>query len=112
MTRGLTSDEEWTCLEPFATERGACSGRRQRDHRLVLDRTFWIARQGVAWRDLHEHFRKWSSVYRQFRRWMLSDLQELLPGAFNDSSAIACIRSIALRTSISGPLHLTQAEFK
>jgi transposase len=79
------SDEEWACLEPFVIERGALSGRRPRDHRLVLDGIFWIARTGVAWRDLHEHFGKWSSVYRQFRRWTLSSLWELLLEAFNDS---------------------------
>ena len=79
------SDEEWACLEPFVIERGARSGRRPRDHRLVLDGIFWIARTGVAWRDLHEHFGKWSSVYRQFRRWTLSGLWELLLEAFNDS---------------------------
>ena len=79
------SDEEWACLEPFVIERGARSGRRQRDHRLVLDGIFWNARTGVAWRDLHEHFGKWSSVYRQFRRWTLSGLWELLLEAFNES---------------------------
>ena len=83
--RGLMSDEEGACLEPFVIERGARSGRRPRDHRLVLDGIFWIARTSVAWRDLHEHFGKWSSVYRQFRRWTLSGLWELLLEAFNDS---------------------------
>jgi transposase len=41
----------------------------------------------VAWRDLHEHFGKWSSVYRQFRRWALSGLWELLLEAFNESGS-------------------------
>ena len=27
MIRGLMSDEEWACLEPFVIERGARSGR-------------------------------------------------------------------------------------
>ncbi len=39
----------------------------------------------MAWRDLHEHFGKWSSFYRQFRRWTLSGLWELLLEAFNES---------------------------
>ena len=56
MIRGLMSDEEWACLESFVIERGARSGRRPRDHRLVLDGIFWIAHTGVTWRDLHEHF--------------------------------------------------------
>jgi len=50
------SDEEWACLEPFVIERGPRSGRRPRNHRLVVDGIFWIARTGVAWRDLHERF--------------------------------------------------------
>jgi len=37
LIRGLMSDEEWACLEPFVIERGARSGRRSRDHLLVLD---------------------------------------------------------------------------
>ena len=85
MIRGLMSDEEWACLEPFVIERGARSGRRPRNHRLVLDGVFWIARTGVAWRDLHEHFGKWSSVYRQFRRWTLSGVWDVLLVALNES---------------------------
>ena len=77
MIRGLMSDREWACLEAFAISRGAGSGRRPRNHRLVMDGIFWIARTGVAWRDLPEYFGKWSSVYRQFRRWTLSGLWEL-----------------------------------
>ena len=73
------------CLEPFAVWRGAGSGRRPKNHRLVLDGIFWIARTGVAWRDLPDYFGKWSSVYRQFRRWTLSGLWELIFDAFNDS---------------------------
>ena len=83
--RGLMGEEEWSCLEPFVIERSARSGRRPRNHRLVLGGIFWIARTGVAWRDLHEYFGKWSSVYRQFRRWTLSGLWELELEAFNDS---------------------------
>lgn len=66
------SDEEWAVFEPFVITQGAHSGRRPRDHRLVLDGVFWIARTGVQWRDLPEFFGKWSTVYRQFRRWTLA----------------------------------------
>ena len=46
------------CLAPYVIERGARSGRRLRDHRLVQDWIFGIARTGVARHDLHEHFGK------------------------------------------------------
>ena len=85
LIRGLMSDAEWACFEPFVTVRGAHSGRRPKDHRLVLDGVFWIARTGAQWRDLHEHFGKWSSVYRQFRRWTLAGLWELLLEALNET---------------------------
>jgi transposase len=79
------SDQEWSCLEPFAMGSVAGGGRRPKNHRLVLDGVFWIARTGVPWRDLPDHFGKWSSVYRQFRRWTVSGLWELILDAFNDS---------------------------
>ncbi len=107
MIRGLMSDEEWSCLEPFVIERGARSGRRSRNHGLVLDGIFWVARTGVAWRDLHEHFGKWSSVYRQFRRWTLSGLWELVLEAFNDSGggnpSLHMIDSTIIRATLVQP---------
>jgi transposase len=88
LIRGLMSDEEWACLEPFVTRRGPHSGRRPKNHRLVLDGIFWIARTGAQWRDLHEHFGKWSSVYRQFRRWTLAGLWEALLEALNETEGV------------------------
>ena len=84
LVRGLLSDKEWQCLAPFVVQSGALSGRKPRNHRLVLDGIFWIARTGVAWRDLPDEFGKWGSVYRQFRRWTQSGLWELILEALND----------------------------
>ena len=63
------SDEEWAFFEQFILSVRAPNGRKPTNHRLVLDGIFWIARTGAPWRDLPEEFGKWSSVYRQFRRW-------------------------------------------
>jgi transposase len=79
------SDDEWDFFEPLVIERGPRRGRRPRDHRLVLDGVFWIARTGSQWRDLPEFFGKWSSVYKQFRRWTLSGLWDLLLEALNET---------------------------
>ena len=48
----------------------------------------WIARTGAQWRDLHGHFGKWSSVYRQFRRWTLAGLWEFLLEALNETEGV------------------------
>jgi transposase len=87
MVRGLMSDEEWAFFEPFVVVSGARSGRPPRDHRRTLDGVFWIARTGAQWRDLHDYFGKWSTVYRQFRRWTLAGVWEAMLEALAESRA-------------------------
>lgn len=82
------SDEEWAFFEPFILSVRAPNGRKPTNHRLVLDGIFWIARTGAPWRDLPEEFGKWSSVYRQFRRWTLAGLWEDIMDALNQSGAV------------------------
>ena len=87
MVRGRISDQEWSFFEPFVVSKGLKSGRPASDHRLVLDGVFWIARTGAPWRDLPQDFGKWSSVYRQFRRWSISGLWDAMLEALNASSS-------------------------
>ncbi len=82
------SDEEWAFHEPFIRAVRAPNGRKPVNHRIVLDGIFWIARTGAPWRDLPEEFGKWSSVYRQFRRWTLAGLWEQIMEALNESGAV------------------------
>ena len=87
MARLLMSDEEWVFFEAFILAIRGRGGRPASNHRRVLDGVFWIARTGAQWRDLPEEFGKWSSVYRQFRRWTLAGLWELILKSLNDSEA-------------------------
>lgn len=82
------TDEEWTFFEHFILAARGPNGRKPTNHRLVLDGIFWIARTGSPWRDLPEEFGKWSSVYRQFRRWTLAGLWEDILDALNQSGAV------------------------
>ena len=82
------SDEEWAFHKQFILAARAPNGRKPTNHRLVLDGIFWIARTGSPWRDLPEEFGKWSSVYRQFRRWTLLGLWEQIMEALNDSRIV------------------------
>jgi transposase len=77
------SNREWSFFEPFVTVAGPKRGRPASNHRLVLDGVFWIARTGAPWRDLPEEFGKWSSVYRQFRRWSVSGVWDAMLEALN-----------------------------
>lgn len=80
-------DPEWVFFEQFITAIRGRGGRPASDHRSVLDGIFWIARTGAQWRDLPEEFGKWSSVYRQYRRWTLAGLWELMLETLNESGA-------------------------
>ncbi len=88
MARLLMEDAEWGFFELFVEAVRGRGGRKGRNHRLVLDGIFWIARTGAQWRDLPEEFGKWSSVYRQFRRWTLAGLWDLILDTLNESQAI------------------------
>ncbi|EEX12458.1 transposase [Citreicella sp. SE45] len=82
------SNEKCAFFERFILTVRAPNGRKPTNHRLVLDGIFWIARTGSPWRDLPEKFDKWSSVYRQFRRWTLAGLWEQIMDALNESAAV------------------------
>jgi transposase len=88
LARDLMSDEEWAFFERFIQAVRAPNGRKPSNHRRVLDGIFWIARTGAPWRDLPEEFGKWSTVYRQFRRWTLAGLWEEIMEGLNDSGAV------------------------
>ena len=87
MARLLMEDAEWAFFEQFIVAIRGRGGRPASNHRLVLDGIFWIARTGAQWRDLPGEFGKWSSVYRQFRRWTLANLWELVLETLNESGA-------------------------
>ena len=88
MARLLMEDAEWAFFEPFIVAIRGRGGRPASNHRTVLDAVFWIARTGSPWRDLPEEFGKWSSVYRQFRRWTLASLWEMILEALNESGVM------------------------
>ena len=88
MARLLMEDTEWAFFEQFIVAIRGRGGRPASNHRLVLDGIFWIARTGAQWRDLPEEFGKWSSVYRQFRRWTLAGLWELILDTLNESETV------------------------
>ncbi|HEY0213480.1 MAG TPA: transposase, partial [Paenirhodobacter sp.] len=83
LARNLISDDECAFFEQFIQAVRHPNGHKPSDHRLVLDRFFWTSRTGAPWRDLPEEFGKWSSVYRQFRRWPLAGLWEDILDALN-----------------------------
>jgi len=69
-------DADWTRIVPLLKGKSGAGdvGRtsNDNDNRLFINAVVWVARSGVAWRDLTERYGPWNSVYRQFRRWAKS----------------------------------------
>ena len=69
MARGDLSDEEWELIGPLLpSERGRWA-RPAQDNRRFLNGMLHVLRVGCPWRDMHERYGKWNSVYVRFRRW-------------------------------------------
>ncbi len=69
MDRGDLSDAEWELIGPLLpSERGRWA-RPSGDNRRFLNGMLHVLRVGCPWRDMHERYGKWNSVYVRFRRW-------------------------------------------
>jgi len=69
MDRGDLSDAEWELIGPLlSSERGRWA-RSAGDNRRFLNGMLHVLLVGCPWRDMHERYGKWNSVYVRFRRW-------------------------------------------
>ena len=67
MRRHELTEGEWARIEPLL---GVRSGpRSKRGDRDFINAVVWKVKTGVQWRDLHERFGNWKTVYNRFYRW-------------------------------------------
>ena len=69
MARGDLSKAEWAIISPLLPSERGRWGRPAQDNRLFLNGMLYVMRVGCPWRDMHERYGKWNSVYVRFRRW-------------------------------------------
>lgn len=69
MARGDLSDEEWRIVEPLLPTGRGRKSRPSHDNRRFFNGMLHVLRVGCPWRDMHERYGKWNSVYVRFRRW-------------------------------------------
>lgn len=67
------ADAEWATLEPLLPAPGSTAGRGGRPEkycrRVIVDAILYIARGGIAWRQLPVEFPPAGTVYAIFARW-------------------------------------------
>ena len=69
MARGDLTDTEWQIIAGLLPAERGRKSRPSLDNRRYLDGMLHVLRVGCPWRDMHERYGKWNSVYVRFRRW-------------------------------------------
>jgi len=67
--RGDLTDEEWAIIGGLLTPESGRLSRPAQDNPLFLNGMLHVLRVGCPWRDMHERYGTWNSVYIRFRRW-------------------------------------------
>jgi transposase len=68
--RLVLTDEAWEDIAKILAEIKHKAGRPPaQSDRMFLEAVLYVARTGIPWRDLPEHFGTWDAVYNRFRRW-------------------------------------------
>lgn len=69
MARGDLSSAEWAIISSLLPPERGRWARPAQDNRRFLNGMLYVLRVGCPWRDMHERYGKWNSVYVRFRRW-------------------------------------------
>ena len=69
MARGDLTDDEWAVIGELLPSARGRKSRPAHDNRRYLNGMLHVLRVGCPWRDMHERYGKWNSVYVRFRRW-------------------------------------------
>ena len=69
MARGDLTQAEWAVIGGLLPPEWGRKARPAHDNRLFLNGMLYVLRVGRPWRDMHERYGKWNSVYVRFRRW-------------------------------------------
>lgn len=78
MARGDLTDAEWRIVEPLLPAERGRKSRPSHDNRQFMNGMLHVLRVGCPWRDMHERYGKWNSVYVRFRRWAAQGVWDAL----------------------------------
>jgi transposase len=82
------TDAQWVVLEPLLPPPGSTAGRggRPEKHprRMILDAIFYVARGGLAWRQMPSDLPPPMTVYDVFRRWAKAGVWQRVHDALRD----------------------------
>ncbi|HEX4613041.1 MAG TPA: IS5 family transposase [Urbifossiella sp.] len=69
MRRHELTDAQWSRIENLLPGRPGQHGGVAKDNRNFVNAVWYVAKAGVAWRDLPDRFGTWDTVYHRFNGW-------------------------------------------
>ena len=78
MARFELTDWQWERLEPHLPPEKPRVGRRNDDHRTILNGILWVLRTGAPWRDLPRRYGPVGTVSSRLYRWRKAGIWERL----------------------------------
>ena len=72
------SDDEWAVIGPLLPSERGRGCRPAGDNRPYFEGMVWMARTGAQWRHLPDEYGKWNSVFRRYRRWVVTGVFEAM----------------------------------
>ncbi|MDZ4140022.1 MAG: IS5 family transposase [Erythrobacter sp.] len=103
MGRGDLSDAEWELIGPLLPPERGRWARPAGDNRRFLNGMLHVLRVGCPWRDMHERYGKWNSVYVRFRRWAEQGVWDALLQTLVDLGLTDDWQHMIDSTSVRGP---------
>ena len=88
-------------------------GRKARpahDNQRFFDRMLYVLRVGWPWRDMHERYGKWNSVYVRFRRWAEQGVWDALLGTLVELGLTDNWQHMIDSTTVRGHSQAAEAE--
>ena len=76
--------DKWLRIEPLLPGQPGGHGGVAKDNRLFLNAVWYVAKTGIAWRDLPERFGKWDTVYHRFNEWSKKGVWQRIFDAIQD----------------------------
>ena len=102
MGRGDLSDAEWELIGPMLPPERGRWARPAGDNRRFLNGMLHVLRVGCPWRDMHERYDKWNSVFLRFRRWAEQGVWDALLQTLVDQGLPTTWRHMIDSTGVRG----------
>ena len=76
--------DKWLRIEPLLPGQRGGHGGVAKDNHLFLNAVWYVAKTGIAWRDLPERFGKWDTVYHRYNEWCKKGVWQRIFDAVQD----------------------------